>query len=294
MPPVYEIRTYQLNKFLEFETVLGENIRRFTPSDDNSDAGQLLRKPLFPKARVQPIILTDLKKDTMVILALRENHYLINTTFSTADLSKEVLYDPQKNNLNYLFFNHTLQSLTIKPRIEEDKIGALKYLGENLEDNLIRETILGFINLPKVPKDTVKRLRLERAENTIIYEGDTYAIKYRSRQPLRLNDQPSVRDLVYIIKEKVNTKNIAELWCFLRGKSVIIENDDALSNIIRNTDRLLTKIKKIEDKLNIAKAERFSTFVKNYINFDPVAISISYEAPEEIRWEIDIPDNLHN
>lgn len=291
MPPVYEIRIYRLKKILEFKTVIGENIRRFTTKDHPSDAS-LFKKSLFPKGRVQPITLDDLNRDTIVIIALRKNHYLINTTLSTEDLTKEVWCDTEKSNLNYIFYNFTLHSFTIRPRIAEDKIGLLEYFSEHLEDNLIRETILSFLNLPKSPNDLLKKLLLERADNSIKYEGDTFAIKYRGKQTIRLKNHTSVRDIVYIIKNKVNTKNIAELFNISRKKKVEIENDDALDDIIRSTNRLLEKIRDIESKLNIPKVERFSTFVKNYINLDAVATSISYEAPDEIHWEIDVPEKL--
>lgn len=289
----YEFTTYVFKKYFEFETVLGENITRFYPSDHQPIDGKLVNKPPFPKARVEPILLNDLNKDTMVILRIRENHYLYNTTISSSNLSKEVIYDVKNNNLRYLFFNFGESAITIKSKIAEDEIGLLKYFAVNLEDNLIRETILGLLNLPKVPKDTVKRLRMERADNFIVYEGDVFAIKYNGGKTIRiLNDAP-VRDIVYLIHHKVTTSNVAELWGRLRNRQY--NNDTAATNNFQKSrSRFLESIRIIENKANIPTAQRISWFVEKFININSGDCSISYEAPEEIRWELDLPDNLHD
>jgi hypothetical protein len=291
---IHYIITYTSKKLIELDELLGD-VKTFLDVDlFKSGPEYCFKKSLFPKSRVQPINLDNITKNTVVILGLRPKHYLINTTLSPDNFLKDVIYDTNRDKINYIFHNFKDTTLAIKPKIAEDNIGLLKYFGENLEDNQIRNTVLHLMNSPEPPKDTLKRLLLERAENFIVYEGDTFAIKYRGGKTIRISNDVLAKDLVYFIQNKITTSKISELWSKLRKQKDDYDDDKALNSFQKNRNRILTNIRKIEDKANISNAERFSKFIEKYIVISTKEISISYEAPEEIRWEFDLPEQLHD
>ncbi len=194
--------------------------------------------------------------------------------------------------MSYIFFNIRKHNLTLKSLIAKDDTGLLKYFGDYLNDNLIREAILKFMDAPQIPKISLNELRLQRAENSIAFEGEVFAIKFRNRT-IRLQNEVSIRDLIYIIMNKVSNQNALVLWRNLRVKdNPKIDDVIAFGNIQRNKNRLIKKLKDIEIKMNIPLPERFSKFVDNHIILDSSLCSISYEAPQEIQWEFDLPQNI--
>ncbi len=244
-------------------------------------------KSLFPQSKVIPIHINALDLSTAVSLRLRPEHYLINTTFLPNDISHTVKYSLEKKRLTYIFFNFNNKTFTLNPRITKDTIGLLDYFGNNLNDNLLRQTILDFFKTPNQPKDILKNLLLERAENYIIYRGATFDIKYGGKKIISLNRDESISDLVYIIKNKVNL-NPDILWDKRRKTS----SKDALSSFKKNYDRGLKKIRQLEDEMKIAGEDRFSEFVSTYIKIDLVNNLIVYKAPLSLDWQFDLPEEF--
>lgn len=280
----YQIVTYIADQPVECDLSLGEikilfDDRLYKTVEGPED----FKKTLFPQKRVNPLHIDDITKDTLVVLTIRQNHFLYNTTLSTNDCMKELMYTSD-DRLRYLFFGFTEKNVMIRPRIFQDDKGLLKYFKDNLGDNHIRQTILDFMSLPKPLTDTLEDLMLERADYSIIYKGDKFDIKFNGKDYLSLNNDQSAKDIIYIIKNKINL-NSSELWDRLRAK----KSADALMSLNKNYQRLKNRIKEIENELNIASEDKFSEFLDLYVKIDSAKDLIIYRAPSSIDWKFKLP-----
>lgn len=280
---LYQIITLKSDQPHDIDNTLGEDIIHIDKDLFNKEIDQI-KKPLFPKGRIQPIIINELTPITYIRIKLRPDHYLYNTTISEVNFHKEIYFDTLNKSLIYEFFNFNKNSIRIRPRITKDEIGIIKNLEKNLEDNLLRDAVLNFMFLPKPPTD-IKDLLFARAENAIRNEGDVCAIKYKFIE-MRLTTDRALRDLVYIIKNKTNTNKVSDLWNKLRNTNTK-DDSKALGSFLRIHSNLILKIIGIENEMNIPLEKRFSSFVKNYIHFNNAVITINYTAPSEIIWYFD-------
>lgn len=285
---IYQIYTFVSKRAIEINFTLGEVEPIFDFTKYEEGPSKLERSNLLPRARVVPLIINGLDKQTVIILRIRPDHYLYNTTFSPEGISKFLKYDANIRVLNYIFFDFPQDTLMIYPKGARDEMGLFDYFANNLDDNLLRQTILDLTKSPHTPKDTLKNILLERADNSIICRGATYDIKYRGKNVISLNRDECVNDIIYFIKNKVNSDSMT-LWKKLRGK----DSTDSAGNFIRNKNRFLKMVSQIETDKKIVGPDLLSVFVKNYINIDSKNGMISYVAPPEIEWQFDLPEEFN-
>lgn len=279
----YHVVRYTSSKLIEIDITLGDvepifDNRLFEKTEIESE----IKKTLFPNGRVKPIYRDDLNTYTLIILRLRPDHFLINTTFDYSDFNKEVLFDSHRRRLLYCFFNFNRTTITIRPKIAVDNLGLLDMFKDHLDDNVLRQTILDMFSYVTPPKETLENLLLDRADNWIIYRGDYFEIKFNGKSHYSLKNTAAVRDLVYLIQNKTPTDQPSDFWKKLHGKETI--RSTAVDNMIRNRNRLLRKLKEIEKDKGINEPDRFSDFVEKHIKLTKSDDTVSYNAPESINW----------
>jgi len=287
----YNILTYKSSQLHKLDLTLGETKVLFDHDLYEDIDFETVKTSLYPLNRIRPIPLNGLSKTTIVLIRLRENHFLINTTLSHDDINKEVFFDINRNRLVYAFFNFSKTTLSIRSMISEDKIGILEKFKEDLTNNILRQTLLNLFQKETPPTENVNNLLLSATPNTIIFAGEYFRIKFNGNSELILQDTEGLRDLIYMIRY-VDVMDCNEFWKRFRGKSGT-NDETAYHNLDKNFKRLKERIKKAEVKLNINEESSFYDFINYNIKISMDAQVITNRSFNKIKWGYDLPSEFH-
>ncbi len=287
----YNILTYKSSQYHEIDLTLGETKVLFDQDLFDDMQYHTVKKSLYPSSRINPILLNDLSKFTLVLIRLRENYLMFNTTLSYDDINIEVLLDVNRNRLVYAFFNFSKKNLIIRSRISENKIGIIEKFKEDLTNNILRQSLLNLFQKETPPTESVNNLLLSATPNAIIFAGEYFRIKFNGNSELILQDTEGLRDLIYIIKY-VSVIDCNEFWRRFRGKSGA-NDETAYYNLDKNFKRLKERIKKAEVKLNISEESSFYDFINYNIKISMDAQVITNRSFNKIKWGYDLPSEFH-
>jgi hypothetical protein len=287
----YNILTYKSSQLCKLDLTLGDTKVLFDNELFEDLSFETVKSSLYPSQRVRPISLDDLSETTLVLIRLRENHFLINTTLSHDDINKEVFFDTNRNRLVYAFFNFSKKTLSIRSRISENKIGILEKFKEDLTNNILRQTLLNFFQKETPPTEDLNKLLLSTTKNTIIFAGEFFRIKFNDNSELILQDSEGLRDLIYIIKH-VESMDCNAFWKRFRGKPGT-NDETAYYNLDKNFKRLKERIKRAEEKLNIKKECSFYDFINYNIKISMDAQVITNRSFNKTKWGYDLPPEFN-
>ncbi|MBI2418843.1 MAG: hypothetical protein HYV28_13275 [Ignavibacteriales bacterium] len=282
--------TYTSSKLVDVDINLGNTDALFDQEFfEQRDMDAKVKPPIFSDGKIAPLLFNELDIHTLIILRIRPDHLLINTTISQNDIGIELLHDVKRNRLLYLFFSPTKKVLTIRPYIAIDDSGLLNKLKANLTDNYLRQSVLDLLTPKTFRDESANETPSNIGKNSISYKGSAYIFTYDGENYVFSNKQP-VRDVVYIIKNKVSTdieEEILQHWEASRKESRKESNksSNAFDSFYKSYQRFKKEIQKQEKLRKVTEKNLLSDFFNNYLKMIPVEISIAYKPPKGFKWD---------
>ena len=247
------------------------------------------KTPLFANGSIETLAFNNIDTNTLIVLRLRKNHLLTNTTLSHGDLLSDVLYNSDEERLIYLFSSFTKSNLLIRPYVIADTTGLGKKLGENLLDNSVRQDIIDKM-IEKLSTSEVQNRKNNARPNSICFRHGHFIINYKGNE-YYLRDSLPAKDIIYIMKNNINIDSWDERkkhWKYLRGMS----GDNKLNKdqFYKSYDRFLRDQVLIYEENEKIYENKLSDFLNHSLRVNNKTI-IKFNPPGDFNWNSFPPDH---